>query len=287
MAEVEVESADGSRSHRLSLPLAPAKPLFGDWPRGDSRLLEGIVGYLRIARMDDDPAFVDSILAALDRFAGARGLVIDVRGNGGGCRVLIPRLFSRFLGSKDPPRIGNVAASRLREGEDPARPGGYLADRFLFPASSPHWSPVERRAVEAFARSFRPAWTPPSGEFSRWHYFVIAPPASAAPFGAPVVVLMDDGCFSATDIFLGTFKGWRKVTFLRTPSGGGSGRARPATLARSGIRVQLSSMASFRPDGTLYDGEGVEPDVLVEREPEDLVGKGDAQLASALARLGR
>ncbi|HKB15120.1 MAG TPA: S41 family peptidase, partial [Planctomycetota bacterium] len=263
------------------------KPLFGEWPRGESRLLEGNVGYLRIARMDDDPAYVDSVLATLDRFGDARGLVIDVRGNGGGSRVLIPRLFSRFLGAKDPPRIGNIAACRLQQGDDPARPEGYLADRLLFPASSPRWSPAERRAVEASARSFRPAWTPPPGEFSLWHYFVIAPPASPTPFRAPVVVLMDEGCFSATDILLGTFKGWRNVTLLGTPSGGGSGRARPATLARSGIRIQLSSMASFRPDGALYDGEGIEPDVLVEREPEDFVGKGDAQLAAALDRLGR
>ncbi len=285
--EVEVESADGSKHRRLNLPIVPTKPVFGDWPRGDSRLLEGNVGYLRISRMDDDPSFVDSLLVALDRFRDVRGLVIDVRENGGGSRVLIPRLFARFMGPEDPPRIGNVAAYRLGPGEDPARPEGYLADRFLFPASSPHWSPAERGAVEAFGRSFRPRWSPPTGEFSVWHHFVVQPPGSGSPFPAPVVVLMDEGCFSATDILLGTFKGWRNVTLLGTPSGGGSGRARPATLARSGIRIQLSSMASFRPDGTLYDGEGVEPDVLVEREPGDFVGAGDAQLAAALARLAR
>ena len=37
-------------------------------------------------------------------------------------------------------------------------------------------------------------------------------------------------------------------------------RARSLRLANSGLTVRLSWMASFRPDGKLCDGRGVEPE---------------------------
>ena len=44
-------------------------------------------------------------------------------------------------------------------------------------------------------------------------------------------------------------------------------------------------MASFRPDGRLYDGRGIEVDVEVLPDPGDfLIGGGDAQLKAALKR---
>ena len=44
-------------------------------------------------------------------------------------------------------------------------------------------------------------------------------------------------------------------------------------------------MASFRPDGRLYDGRGIEVDVEVRQAPENFrTGGGDAQLEAALER---
>ena len=39
-------------------------------------------------------------------------------------------------------------------------------------------------------------------------------------------------------------------------------------------------MASFRPDGRLYDGRGVEVDVEVEPEPEYFIAGGDDEVAA-------
>jgi len=74
---------------------------------------------------------------------------------------------------------------------------------------------------------------------------------------------------------------------LGTASGGGSARSRSHVLPRSGLRVRLASMASFRPDGTPYDGEGITPDVHVVPAPGDFLGRGDRQLDAALERLAR
>ncbi|MHC4137953.1 MAG: S41 family peptidase [Planctomycetota bacterium] len=110
-----------------------------------------------------------------------------------------------------------------------------------------------------------------------------APPASY--YGRPVVVLMDVFCFSATDIFLGALDGLRNVTLLGVPSGGGSGRSQAVRLRHSGFDVRVSSMASFQPDGKLYDGNGVAPDVLVEPQATDWIGRTDTMLEAALKRL--
>ena len=44
-------------------------------------------------------------------------------------------------------------------------------------------------------------------------------------------------------------------------------------------------MASYRADGRLYDGRGVEPDVVVEMTLDDVLGRSDSALESARARL--
>ena len=100
-------------------------------------------------------------------------------------------------------------------------------------------------------------------------------------------VLMDTTNFSACDVFLGAFKGWRNVTLMGTASAGGSGRYRARRLENSKLQVRLSSMASFRPNGKLYDGNGIHPDVVVEPIPTDFIGQTDSVLAAAVARLKR
>jgi hypothetical protein len=267
--------------------LAARKPVYGDWPRSATRELDGAIGYLRIPSMDDEPAGIAALHAAMAGFGGARALVIDVRGNGGGSRLPLRELFPYFMRQDDAPRVANVAAYRLHAGESADRPEGWLADRWLFPLSSREWLPAEREGLAAFARSFRPQWTPPEHDFSAWHYFVLRPelPPGTARFAGPIAVLQDGGCFSATDIFLGALAGWRDVTLIGTPSGGGSGRVAPHRLEKSALELRASTMASFRPDGSLYDGRGVEPDVVVWPEATDFVGRGDAQLEAALARL--
>jgi C-terminal processing protease CtpA/Prc len=100
-----------------------------------------------------------------------------------------------------------------------------------------------------------------------------------------VAILLDEACFSATDVFLAAFRGLPRVTLVGTPSGGGSGRARPLVLEHSRLDLRMSSMASFRPDGRVYDGESVEPDVLVHPSPGWWVGREDPVLDEALRRV--
>ena len=67
------------------------------------------------------------------------------------------------------------------------------------------------------------------------------------------------------------------------PSGGGSGSARSFELPRTRLGVTLSSMASFRPDGRLFDGRGIDVDVAARPALADFTSDSDAVLARGIA----
>ncbi|MEM6804419.1 MAG: hypothetical protein AAF696_23670, partial [Bacteroidota bacterium] len=66
-------------------------------------------------------------------------------------------------------------------------------------------------------------------------------------------------------------------------SGGGSGKAEEYILPNSHIAVRLSSIISFQPNGKLFEGEGVAPDIYLEpKQYSDIVGSTDSQLDAAI-----
>jgi hypothetical protein len=285
--KLALASETGDRVIR-ELPVDGRFPVTRPPSRLSHRLLPGNVGHLRIREMDADPDFLSALELAMRELRNSRALIIDVRGNGGGSRAALRTLFPFFMAPGDAPRIVNVAAYRLGPGEAADAPAGYLSNRFLYPASSSAWTPVERRAIESFADGFVPRWSLPAGAFSAWHYFVLKPAAGPAVYhyDRPVAVLIDARCFSATDIFVGAFKGWRGVTIVGQTTGGGSGRARGFTLPESRIDLQLSSMASFQANGALYDGQGVAPDIEVPAiAATDFLHRTDTVLDVALQHL--
>ncbi len=280
------ESGETESTHRI----APRRrPIYGDWPRDKShRTLDGNIGYLRVPEMTSDENVLRELDDAMDGFRKTKGLIIDVRGNGGGTRAILRRLFPYFMKKNEAPHVANIAAYRLAPDSGPMPERGYLDNRWLYPASWSGWTKAQRRSIQKAKKRFRPKWKLPKGKFSDWHYFVLdrSANADAYHYDKPVVILLDRGCFSATDIFLSAFKGWRGVTMVGTPSGGGSGRSRGHRLPNSGLELRISSMASFRPNGLLYERRGVHPDLLVERAPADLIDESsDNQLQAALGRL--
>ncbi len=159
--KVELAATDMRHSRTIDVELAKVKPIYGDWPRGSHRLLAGDIGYLRIGRMSDDPRFLKGLVETMNTFRRTRGLIIDVRGNGGGSRAVLRELDPFFQKAEDPPRIVNIAAVRIGGEEKKDNPEGYLADRSLYPLSSRVWSDAERAVLQEFAKHFKPEWTPP------------------------------------------------------------------------------------------------------------------------------
>lgn len=280
--EVTFAKAKGKSRKVQEVELSTSRPTYGPWPRSRSEVLKGNLGYLRIDRMDDD---VESLRRAMATFENTRGLVVDVRGNGGGSRDLLLALGGYLIGPDEPAVVGNVGAYRLCQDFDE----DHLEARFMYRDGWSGWSERQQAAIDAFAPSFEPEWRP-TESMSAWHYLVLDHTGHEAEYfySEPVVLLQDAGCFSATDIFLGALGELPRVTLMGTASAGGSARSQSFRLPLTGLEVRCASMASFRPDGRLYDGRGIEVDVEVLPEPEDfLQGGDDAQLDAAIKRLKR
>jgi Peptidase family S41 len=279
---VELASADGSHSKTVSIPVDDNLPQYGVWPRLPSRVLPENVGYLRLESMDD--AAIAEIIEMMPRFRNTKGLVVDVRDNGGGSREPLRWLFTYLTSDNNSPRVVNCARYRLYEGfaDD------HLTSRFLYPANSGVWDENERAAIAEFQKSFRPEWQPPENEFSDWHYMVLSrlDDPRIYHYSRPIVVLLNEKCFSATDVFLAALKGTSNVTLVGTTSGGGSARAESVRLGSSSISVRLGSMVSFMRNGQLFDRNGVEPDVVVQPEPDYFVGRTDRTLQKAIEVAG-
>lgn len=281
---------DAGKTHTMRVPVTSHRAYFGIWPRispehlergFEIKLIEPDIVYVRITFMGDE-AQAAALLEELTPHLTARGMIIDVRGNGGGDRALLRALLPLVM--REPARVVNVAARRLPR-DLPMPRDGWLADRYSWPADWHGWSDAERAAIKATIANFKPEWNLPAGEFSDWHFMVVSKPDQSPTFTGPVVILMDGGCFSATDIFLGGFRGVPGVTLMGTPSAGGSARSERFHLTVLNRPVRLGTMASFQPDGKLYDTNGVEPDITTEPSADDLIGKGDSTLEAAISHI--
>ena len=277
------DEAGESRIRRTVGPVRELPDTAGRLPlEADARARVPVdIAYVRIRRMEGDEAYNAGLAAWVEASRDARGAIIDIRDNGGGSRLPLLTLLPHVLARGETPVVVN--AGRLKVGpycpDCPEPAGGYLENRYMrtlggWPSGSP-----ERRALEGWLRSFTPTWSPPDEGFSAWHYLVIGPASDPVFEGKPVVILQNDGNFSASDIFLSGFKGLDHVTLVGVPSSGGSARGQGYVLPNSGLRVNLATLASFQArNSMLYDGVGIEPDVLMEPEPGFFLGESDAVL---------
>jgi len=282
-AEIGLSNHNGSSTAKLTVPISDDQPQYGTWPMRGSALIPGDIGYLRISAMRDWQ--VGEIDQWMNHFRDAKGLIVDVRGNGGGSRDALRALFPYLMGEDDRPWVMNVGKFRLHEDREPH----HMTRRFMYPADSVHWTAAERESIEEFMVNWQPEWVPPATKFSDWHFMVMSRRINsrAYHFDKPMVILLDYSCFSATDIFVSAFKGWPNVTLVGTPSGGGSALSQTFELSKSHLQIRHASMASFQRSGRLHDGNGTEPDIRVEPVPEFFLKHGrDNQLETALQVLG-
>ena len=281
--DVELASKTGRDRNVLTLPVATSLPPYTIWPSGGSRLLEDDVGYLRLPTMAESTS-VAEIKQWMPRFRDSVGLIVDVRDNNGGERNALRLLYSYLAAPSDPPRVFTAATYRLHS----AHKENHLAENhFMYRADAAEWSPQERQAVAAFAKTFKPAWQLPEGQFSEWHFLALTrlSDPDVYHYDKRVIVLLNAACFSATDIFLAGLKGMKDVLLLGTPSSGGSAYGQTIVLGETALRLRIGSMASFQADGRLFDCNGVHPDVVVEPTPEYYVGGQDNVLEEAVKRI--
>lgn len=279
-------------SRTMTVPIAETQDLSGPLLplSNESGVRPGNIGYLRIYSQSDSAlaARIDALMAPLRE---TDALIVDARQCGGGTRECLSALFPYFMMPEDGPYIHNVA--RLRAPADMSQDMLIdllkVDDKAMFFRTDPSLPADEKAALEALLAGFHPQWQVPEGDFTDWYFGVLRAVPDKPHYDRPVYVLMDWGAGSAGDIFLSTFKGWRNVTLVGSASNGRSGNSIPFPLPNSGIRVRLSTMASFQKSGEMYDGFGIAPDLVMEARMSDWLGETDTILdrVTTMARSGK
>lgn len=245
------------------------------------------IGYLAFNRhMYSSKKFISALHKSMDSLKNTNGLIIDIRGNGGGSRKPLLALLPYFIKK---PVVVNVARYRIDVAADVHPINGYLDYRFSYPESYSGFSKEEKESIKEFKKYFNPTRLISNKKYTDYHYALVSPNINETSYfySKDVIVLVDEGCFSASDIFAAGIRLGDNVKLLGNTTGGGSGGSQKRILPNSNIKVKLSSMFSYQPDGATYDSHGVVPDFQVNYTLDDRLGKTDSQLKKAMFILNR
>ena len=247
------------------------------------------IGYLAFRyKMFREEDFIDSLHSAMKALDNTKALIIDVRGNSGGSRDALVNLMPYFISS---PKVLNIARYRIDKNENLVPQNGFLERRFLYPLTVDNEilnsnANSFRKCVQEFRSHFKPEIVINDSLFSEYHYMVAFPKQeNKIAYDKPVIIMIDEDCFSATDIFAAGIQQAPNVSLIGTTTGGGSGYADSKKLPFSGITLRASRMFSYQPNGKTYDGQGVVPDIKVNKTLSDKMGQTDTQLEYAIEYL--
>lgn len=252
-------------------------------------------GYLRIFsfNVDDADLFVDEFERLLGEFS-QNGLIIDIRGNGGGLIHAAERaleLLSPVPIEPEPAQFINTPATlRLcrAHGESVRLPGLAL---------KPWLRSMERSVASGATHSLGSPMTPPKDCNRR-----------GQQYQGPKVLIVDGLCYSAADMFAAGFKdhGIGLIVGLHSSTGAGGANvwshrllqflsvdepdhggfrllpqgADLRTAIRRTLRVGLTA-------GELVEDFGIEPDTLYTMTPEDVLHDNDALIQAVIEELSK
>jgi len=109
-------------------------------------------------------------------------------------------------------------------------------------------------------------------------------PAGAQSFQGPVTVLTNRGTISSAESMVLAFAVLPNVVSVGDFTGGGSGNPAQRTLA-NGWQYTVSRWIEFRPDGTTFEGVGIEPDIRVDISSTDAAALRDTIMDTAITNL--
>ena len=100
----------------------------------------------------------------------------------------------------------------------------------------------------------------------------------------PLVVLVDGGTASASEIVAGAIQDLNRGTLIGTQTLG-KGSVQLVNTLSDGSQLRVTTAKWFTPDGRAIHGTGLEPDILVEVTDQDIESDRDPQLERAIAYL--
>lgn len=210
------------------------------------RVLPGGVGYVKLKGFSGAKRAEKMFDQIMNRLAGTRGLVLDLRANGGG-----DLSGNRFLA-----RLASKPVVRYRQSE--------------------RWSDfLIAQRPDVFLLQHLPG-----APFVEWHDIKVEP--DQKHYDRPVAALIGAYCFSACDTFSAGLKSNKLATFVGEATGGGTGTPLVFELPVSDLMFRYSVVRGQTAEGALIEGVGTSPDVAVEPTAADRATGQDGQLKKAL-----
>jgi carboxyl-terminal processing protease len=227
------------------------------FPPGNMKTPEGI-GYIRI-RSFEDPEQEKSAVRQVKDLMGAKAILFDVRGNGGGSTpsqlidALLDRPWHDFRFTT-PLSIAHAAAQSQA--------------RKAFPLESDQYTKGYLDAYE---------------EFKDAQILTPGPLHPAAPdaYKGKIFVLVDGFCNSACEDFVEPFKASGRGVLVGETTNGSSGQPYVFDFG-NGMSFRVSSKRYYLPDGSPFEGVGIKPDVVVVPSLEDWKAGRDPVFAKAM-----
>lgn len=208
------------------------------------RFLPGNIAYLQVNEFETDAGF-KRFVAAFDSIQNTKGLIIDLRQNGGGSSGNGYRILS------------------------------YLTDKTYHPGS------YQSRTYSAVGRArgagvkFEPLYTT----------YTEGPAGAGKLYTKPVAVLISGETFSAAEDFCSAYVGLKRGALVGEPTGGSTGQ--PFAFAvPGGVMARVCTKRDAYPDGTEWNGVGIQPTVPVHPTVAALQAGQDPVLAAAMRYLG-
>ena len=295
LTDVEVTLTNGKTDKNLVLPLSNKRNWYFDigstsfnrdyrnFGRDENfelskldKWLKDSIAYLAIPSMvsyEETPRLEPYLTSTIEKYKDSKAIIIDIRGNGGGNRDILNTLSGYFVQSEQSPWVANVAYVRSNQFLD--EDISSMQSRFLYNYNSKMFSNKDRNAIDSFNTEYETELKFEENKFSKPYYMILH---SKQPISCPIYILVNEDCFSAASVFTSAFKGLDNVKIVGITTNGSSGRSQKFYLKNSNIRIKLSTMLSFQRNGKTLDGNGTVPDIIIERDENQVLRKGDSQL---------
>jgi carboxyl-terminal processing protease len=244
---------DPENFNRQMVYKTPEAPNYSQKDLGDGVVLITLGGF------ESDEAAEKFEKAVPELQKTCKGLIIDIRNNGGGNGGVGYRIARRLTG-----QTLKTSAWRTRESRSAYRAWGMFAR-------------AEGGDEERVRHFLGEQWYAEEGE-------TILPVAEGERLNVPVVVLTDYPTASAAEDFLIALDGVKTVTRVGRKTYGSTGQPIPVFLPGN-IQGRVCTKRDTFPDGRDFVGVGVIPDVEVEPSPEDYFAQRDVILERGLSLL--
>ena len=241
------------------------------WQRLEFRWLEGGIAYVSLNSFGEEDIVAD-FASHLPELENSRGLIIDIRRNGGGNSGNADAIVKHLT---DEPFSGGMWKTREHRAVDKAWGAMYAG-------LSPEELEGEREGMSAGSRKwFDRAVSTYNGTF--WHE---APPRLIEPgegdkIQVPIAVLIDHRTGSAAEDFLIDLDSVQRAVFVGRRTFGSTGQPLLLDLPGGGSARVCTKWNTY-PDGREFVGYGISPHVYVELTVEDIISERDAALEKGI-----